>query len=274
MENLSEQAALATTSISVLAQRYAWATSWYAVSHPSLPNYLALISGSTWGITSDCTSCYIDGPNLATQLQGAGISWGAYFESMPGTCFTGPQSSDGSYAQKHEPFIYFGDVRNQPALCNNLQPLTTLMPLLKGSASSVPRFVWVTPDMCDDGHDCSASTAGNWLTGFVGAVTSSSAWADGGVLIVTWDESDDSDTAGVDTNTGAVTSSGGGGNVLTIVVAPGIGAGTQFREPLDHYSLLRTVEDAFGLPLLGEAASPGTRPISGIWPSSSFTASS
>ncbi len=263
MENLSASGALAVPSIAALAHRYAWASSWYATAHPSLPNYLALVSGRTWGVSSDCTGCLQPGPDLGAQLEAAGISWGAYFEGMPSPCFLGDQSADGSYAAKHDPFRYFLDVRDSPAACAHLQPLGALVPLLQGPAAAVPRVVWVTPSMCHSGHDCSPATAGAWLSSFVAQVTASAAWRAGGLLVVTWDEG--SGDAGVDPTTGAVSSQGGGGRVLTLVVAPGIPPGTTVAVAYTHVSLLRTIEDALGLPLLGHAASPGVRPMTAFW---------
>jgi phospholipase C len=263
MENLGADAALGVPSIASLAHRYASATAWYAVSHPSLPNYLAFAAGSTFGVSSDCTDCLQTAPNLAGQLAGAGISWGAYFEGMPGSCFLGPQSPDGSYAAKHDPFRYFSDVRSQPALCARLQPLGNLTAALGAGAGAVPRFVWVTPSMCHSGHDCSPTVAGAWLAGFVGAVTTSPAWSQGGALVVTWDEGE-GDSAGVSPATGAATGSGGG-RVLTLVIAPGIAPGRRVVSTYDHYSLLRTIEDAFGLPYLGDAGAPGSTSMSAFW---------
>jgi hypothetical protein len=267
MENEGEPGALATPAVAALARRYASATSWYAVGHPSLPNYLAMTSGTTWDVTSDCTSCNQPGPDLGSQLSGAGITWGAYLEGSPGPCFLGPQSPDGSYAEKHDPFAYFLDVRAVPAVCAHLQPLGALTPLLAPGKppQDVPRFVWVTPNLCHDGHDCSTATSGPWLASFVATVTASAAWADGGALVVTWDEGADSDTSGIDPTTGAVTAGAGGGHVLTLVIAPGVRAGLQVRTAFDHYSLLRTVEDAFGLPLLRQAGAGSTTPMAAFW---------
>ena len=264
MENTSAPGALAVPAIAHLAARYASATAWYAASHPSLPNYLALVAGSTFAVSSDCTGCYQDGPSLASQLTDAGVTWGAYFEGMPAPCFLGPESPDGEYAQKHDPFAYFRDVRSSASQCAHLQPLTALTGLLAGNApvSAVPRFVWVTPNLCHSGHDCGAAAGGAWLAGFVASVTASPAWRDGGALVVTWDEGTDS--RGLDPATGSSTN-GGGGNVLTLVIAPSVAAGLKVHTPLDHYSLLRSIEDAFGLPLLREAAAPGTRPMSAFW---------
>ncbi|HXX90195.1 MAG TPA: alkaline phosphatase family protein [Acidimicrobiales bacterium] len=262
MENLSAANALAVPSIAALAHQYASASSWYAASHPSLPNYLALVAGSTFGVGSDCTDCYQPPPSLADQLEQAGVPWGAYFEGMPGPCYLGPQSPDGSYAAKHDPFRYFTDVRASPTLCAHLQPLGALTDALGAGDSAVPRFVWVTPSMCHSGHDCAPAVAGAWLSGFVQSVVSRPWWGPGCALVVTWDESE-GDNAGV--VGGLVTSGGGGGRVLTLVVSPGIAGGEVVATTYDHYSLLRTVEDAFGLPLLGQAAAAGTAPMTAFW---------
>ncbi len=271
MENLSDQGALATPSIAALAHRYAFASSYYAVSHPSLPNYLALVSGSTWGISSDCTSCGVSGPNLARQLDAAGISWGAYLEAMPAACFSGPEADGGLYAKKHNPFIYFDDVRTNPRICNHLQPLSSLTTILSQTPSEVPRFVWVTPDMCHDGHDCSAATAGSWLSSFVSTVTASPAWQGGGVMFIVWDEG--SDDSSMDPTTGATRSAGGGGHILALVVAPGLPNGEDVNVTYDHYSLLRTVEDSLSLPLLANASAPGVKPLAAFWSGGSASAS-
>jgi hypothetical protein len=265
MENTSAADALAVPQIAGLAARYARASAWYAEAHPSLPNYLALVAGSTFGVTSDCTDCYQDAPDLATQLTGAGITWGAYFEGMTAPCFLGPESPDGTYAQKHDPFAYFRDVRASSSVCSHLQPFSALTPLLASGApaTSVPRFVWVTPNLCHSGHDCGPSTGGAWLAGFVTSVTASPAWRDGGALVVTWDEG--TDNRGLDATTGRSGDTDGGGNVLTLVIAPGIPSGLTVSTPFDHYSLLRTVEDAFGLPLLRAAAAPGTAAMTAFW---------
>lgn len=252
MENLDYQSALATPGLSVLAKRYALATNYYGVSHPSLPNYLAISSGSTYGVSSDCTACYVDADNLFSQLQAARISYGAYLEGVPGPCYLA-QYGGTDYAAKHNPFRYYDDVRSSRTMCDHLLPYGNLPPLLAGAADKVPRFVWVTPNLCDDGHDCPASTAAAWLTRFVAAVTRSAAWRDNGVLFVTWDESESSDAAVLPHD--RVVSSGGGGQVMTLVIAPGLRPGLRVNVPYNHYSLLATVEDAFGLARLRNAAS-------------------
>jgi phospholipase C len=239
MENLGYGPAMSTAALASLAGRYASAANYWAVSHPSLPNYLALTSGSTWGITSDCTACYVSGPNLGEQLSTAGVSWGAFFEGVPSACYLDPYSARGDYAGKHNPFRYYTDIRDSPTLCAHLRPFSQLSRALAGPAGSVPRFVWVTPNLCHDGHDCPAATAAAWLQRFVTSIVRTAAWSEGGVLFVTWDESE----------------SGGamGGRVLTLVIAPDVRRGLAVGTYYTHYSLLATIEDAFGLPLLGGA---------------------
>lgn len=258
MENLGYAGALATPGLAALAQRFAIATSWYAIAHPSLPNYLALTSGGTWGVTSDCVECFVDVPDVGQQLSGAGVSWAAYMEGAPSPCFLADYGGNG-YAAKHDPFRYYVPVRVSSSLCGHIRPLAELPPLLSRPAS-LPSFVWVTPDLCHDGHDCAPAEAAAWLTGFVDELTTSAAWQDGTALVVTWDEGDGDGTL---TPAGQVAACCGGGHVLTIVAAPGIGRGERVAVPYDHYSLLATVEDAFGLPLLGAARA--ATPLSGFF---------
>jgi phospholipase C len=250
MENLDYSSAIATPGLKSLANRYASATSYYGVSHPSLPNYLALTSGSTWGVTSDCTDCFVNAPNLFSELAGARVSFAAYMEGIAGSCFLASYGGV-DYAAKHDPFRYYDDVRSSKALCDHIEPYPRLTSLLSGPANRVPSFVWVTPNLCDDGHDCPATTAAAWLGRFIASVTKSPAWRDGGALFVTWDESDGDNSAVVPP--GRVVPSGGGGHIMTLVVAPGLAPGRRVGVAYNHYSLLATVEDAFGLPLLGGA---------------------
>ncbi|MGH9304204.1 MAG: alkaline phosphatase family protein, partial [Acidimicrobiales bacterium] len=246
-ENESLQAALADPSVAALAHRYAYDSESYAATHPSLPNYLALTAGGTFGISSDCLGCFIRSSNLGTELTKRGVSWDAFFQGVSSRCYLG--TSYGLYAAKHNPFRYFDDIRSSRRLCSHLRPYSELGPLLAGPVSAVPSFLWVTPDVCDDGHSCSEAVAGRWLAGFVAEVTRSRAWTRGGVLFATWDEGSFSDTSSI-TPAGRVLSSGGGGRILTLVVTPRLRAGTVLRRPLNHFGLLATIEENFSLPLL------------------------
>ena len=133
-----------------LAAGYGLATNYFAASHPSLPNYLALTAGSTFGIASDCTTCFVSATNIADQVEASGRSWKAYMEDMPTPCY--PGASSGNYAMKHDPFMYYDDIRNNPARCAaHVAPFTQFWVDMSGGA--VPNFVWITPNMCNDTHD-------------------------------------------------------------------------------------------------------------------------
>jgi len=239
MENRSYQSVMGYPPIARLAARGGVATNYDAVSHPSLPNYLALSGGSTFGVTSDCVTCYIQAPNLFSQLAGAHISYDAYFEGAPVPCFLATYGGN-DYASKHNPFRYYDNVRSSPSICSHLRPYGDFAPTLARPAAKVPSFLWVTPDLCHDGHDCSTAVAATWLTGFVNRVTSSAAYRDKGLLIITWDE--------------GYGSTGGGGQVATIVLSSLTKPGTRVATHFTHYSLLATVEDNFALTRLGHAA--------------------
>jgi acid phosphatase len=235
--------------INSLANNYGLATNYYGASHPSLPNYLALTAGSTFGITSDCTTCYVNSTNIADQVEASGRSWKAYMEDMPSPCYLG--ASYNNYAMKHNPFVYFDDIRNNPTRCAaHVVPFSTFSGDM--SSGNVPNFVWITPNLCNDMHDCSVSTGDAWLRSVVPTITASSAFRNGGALFITWDEGS--------TNAGCC-GDAYGGHVATLVISPRAIAGYRSTVAEDHYGLLRTIEDAFRLSHLNAAASSANVPL-------------
>src|SRR5207302_9594307 len=127
--------------VNSLAAAYGLATNYFAASHPSLPNYLALTAGSTFGIASDCTTCYVNATNIADQVETSRRSWKAYMEDMPTPCYMG--ASAGNYAMKHNPFMYYTDIRdNAPRCAAHVVPFTQFGVDL--STGQVPNFVWIT----------------------------------------------------------------------------------------------------------------------------------
>jgi phospholipase C len=223
MENRSYSQAISSAYVSSLAAQYAIATDYHGVSHPSLPNYLALTSGTTWGIADDGFHALPAG-GLGSQLTNAGIEWRAYMESMTNGCFQSPYP----YALKHNPFAYYGS-----ACPPEVVPFTQFASDLSGNT---PQFSWITPNLCNDGHDCSSSVADGWLSQTVPAILNSNAWQDGGMLVITWDEGEDT-----------------ANSVLTLVIRPNPLI-HQSAKPYDHYSLLATIEDTLGVARLGQAA--------------------
>jgi acid phosphatase len=232
-----------------LVASYGLATNFYAASHPSLPNYLALTAGSTFGIASDCTTCFISATNIADQLEGSGRSWKAYMEDMPVPCFTG--ASSGNYAMKHNPFLYYNDIRNNTARCAaHVAPFTQFW--VDMSSGAVPNFVWITPNMCNDTHDCPVGTGDAWLRSVVPTITGSAAFRNGGALFITWDEG--SSSAGC-------CSGSWGGHVATLVIAPNATPGYRSAVAENHYGLLRTIEDGFHLSHLAAAGWASNLPL-------------
>jgi phosphatidylinositol-3-phosphatase len=224
-----------------LAQQYGLATNYYGIRHPSLPNYLALTGGDTFGITSNCTDCTVAQPNLVDQLEASGKSWKAYMEAMPRPCFVG---DDGHlYRQKHNPFIYYDNVRTNPARCAKIVPFTQFT--ADAQANALPNFVWITPNMCNAMHDCPLSAGDAWLKTWVPAILNTPAWKDNGALFITFDEG---------TGDAGCCRSAAGGRIATLVISPLlVRPGFRSEVPYTHYSLLHTIEAAWGLPPLGQA---------------------
>jgi phosphatidylinositol-3-phosphatase len=227
-----------------LARRYAVLANYYGVTHPSLPNYLALVSGSTHGITSNCTDCTVDSRSLADTLEAARKSWKTYAEGLPAPGFRGAFA--GRYAKKHNPFLYFRGVLASPRRMRRIVPLSLFAGDL--ARGNLPDFSLIVPDLCHDMHDCSTATGDAWLGRFVRPLLSSPQLRDG-VVFVVFDEGRDEDAAG--------------GHVAALVLGPLVRPGSRSVQLLDHYALLRTIEDGWKLPRLGRSASAPV--IAGIW---------
>jgi phosphatidylinositol-3-phosphatase len=222
-----------------LARRYGLATSMYAVAHPSLPNYLALTGGSTFGIDSDCTDCSVPATSLVDQLERAGVNWKAYMEGLPDSCFLG--ASSGDYAKKHDPFVYYTRVSSDRARCGRIVPLARLD--ADERANDLPTFIWITPDLCHDTHDCSVAIGDRFLSELIPPLLAG--LGPRGLLILTWDEGSSDD---------GCCRLASGGHVPTILAGQAVRPGSVIRTPADLYSVLQTVEDLLGLPRLRGAA--------------------
>ena len=242
MENRSYSQVLGPTGQATRLKSYASkcsvATAYYAIRHPSLPNYLAAVSGSTGGVTSDCSPavCPQSRTTIFRQLTSRGRQWRTFAESMQSRC---DRASYGRYAARHNPAVYWPGIRSS---C-----LTSDVPM--GGASgrfagalqnrALKAFTFITPNLCHDGHDCSTSTADSWLGTWLDRIVASPTYAaDHTAVFVTWDENDGSAT----------------NRVATVVIAPSVTPGTRDTTHHTHYSLLRTAEELLELPLLGNAA--------------------
>lgn len=231
----------AAPTFNAYARRYATLTRYYGVAHPSLPNYLALVSGSTQGVTSDCVTCSFDARSLADTLDAAGRRWKTYAEDLPSPGFLG--SFSGGYAKKHDPFAYFRAVASSPERVRQIVPLTELSPDLR--AGRLPDFALVVPNLCHSMHDCAVSVGDAWLRRTIGPLLALPRT----VVFVVFDEGS--------------SNAGGGGHVPALALGTAVRRHSAFRGTTNHYGLLRTIEEAWSLPQLGNSA--GARAITGIW---------
>lgn len=282
---------------------------YYAIYPSSLPNYLAQISGQGPNpkTANDCAvfrefvptgtaphgqllgkGCVYPAtvPTLAGQLESKGLTWKGYMEDMATPCLH-PElnAADGhksakignQYVTRHNPFMYFAEITDSPNCTHNVVNLNELQNDL-GSAATTPNLAYITPNLCNDGHDnpCVDGTKGgltavdSWLREWVPRITGSPAFKKDGMLVVTFDEGDaesHSDTAATAIPTGKATAQvpgaplqevfgPGGGRVGALILSPLVRPGTTSETVYNHYSLLASIEDAFALPYLGYAATP------------------
>jgi hypothetical protein len=300
-----------------------YATQYFGVTHPSLPNYLALFSGSTQGIFDDCkagadVTCkpaefvpagddatsgqlmteaqekeaasaahLFKGKTLVDQLEAKGHSWTAYMEAMPADnkmLEYAPVGADGKviaklYAQKHNPFLYFAGVANNPERVAKIVPYDGFAQDLAGN--KVADFVWISPHQCHDMHgvspgnakavqmpDCAYPDSGldhgaiklgdAWLHDTVGTITGSAAWKEGSVLLIVWDEDDYGGFAGTaGSPVGRNHTTLGGSRAPLIVVTSDQAPARKFDLPVNHYNLLAAIEAEWNLGCLANSCQAG-----------------
>jgi hypothetical protein len=269
MENHSlssiQNDANATYINGTLLTTYAYATNYSTANHPSLPNYIDLTSGSTQSIGCDCSpgtttacnfincnfaisSCNCGGitaTHIGDQLDGAGIAWRNYAESM-GTACNFANTGTNHYAAKHVPFLYYADVGGNPTTCANR--VVDYSNFAGDLAAGTNRYAFIAPNLCSDMHDSCTSDpiqqGDQWLAANVPPIVAKMTGTD--VLFVVWDEQD---TAGAT-------------QIPLIVVSPIAKAGPTAKA-YTHESLLGTIEEGFGFSKLGGAATAAV--ISDVW---------
>jgi phosphatidylinositol-3-phosphatase len=279
-------------------------TQYYGTAHNSHPNYVAMVSGQAPNVQSQADCQFYtdfepgvigsDGQaigqgcvypanvkSVADQLQAKGLTWKGYMQGMGTACRhpaanshddTQTATATQEYAARHNPFVYFHSIADTPSCAANDVDLNELDGDLADPART-PSYSMIVPDLCEDGHDAPCAdgrpgglvSADQFLQSWVPKITGSQAFADGGLLVVTFDEAETSDASaccgeqmGFNTiNPGALTRGPGGGRIGAVLVSPFITAGSTNDTPYNHYSLLRSVEDLFGLDHLGYAGQAG-----------------
>ncbi|KAI8871658.1 hypothetical protein GQ42DRAFT_91924 [Ramicandelaber brevisporus] len=230
MENTDYAPASAQPYLAKLATQGIKLANYNAVTHPSQPNYVAAIYGSWFGHVWFDFNANIDGDSLVTLLDRKGLSWKGYSEGYPGNCFLGATS--GEFARKHQPLLSMTQVTANATRCANLVDFNQLDADV--AAGALPTFSWITPNMLNCGHDTDVAYADKWLAGFLPKLLDK--FGSDTLFVISFDEN---------------------GNwlarnqVYTVLVGKGAAPGVVDSNAYDHYSLLRTIEDNFGLGNLG-----------------------
>jgi phosphatidylinositol-3-phosphatase len=221
-----------------LMARYGLATSMYAESHPSEPNYIAMTSGGLQGVVGD-GYFNLSAPSIFDQIEAAGHTWHVYAQNYPGKCYTGSVATGGvdgwgyagEYARKHNPAISYTSISRNKTRCANITHLSGFDP-------AAADFEMIVPNLINDMHSSSVAAGDTFLKAFVPKIIGSPAFA-GSVLFITWDEG------------GSYVH--GGGHIATIVVSATMAPASRYTTLCSHYALMRTIEDAWRMPYLGTA---------------------
>ena len=227
-----------------LANENSQAAAYLSSTHPSLPNYIVMMSGSTYGISNDNDPRFniqIGGSeNLPDQMEAAGVPWRAYMESMGEPCTV--DSIDPLYTAHHDPFLYFTSMATDHARCVN-HVVDFDQNFTADLASGAYRYMWISPNTCNDLHNCAGSVGDAWLQRVVTQIMASPGYQNGGALFVLFDEG----------NTRYLNASA---NLATIVASPNLAElGYISQTSFDHRSYLAAVEDILRLPRLATTKS-------------------
>lgn len=223
--------------INTLAATYGLAANFTAVAHPSEPNYVAMFSGSTQGVTDDAPHTFTNVPNLADQIEASGRDWHVAAQNVKLGCFAGGSASGGAdgtgiYVRKHEPAIMFSQIATNAARCAKITDFAHFDP-------NLGNYWFISPNLCNDMHDCPVATGDTFLKSFLPTILDSTAFRKDGLLFLTFDEGS--------------SKKGGGGEVVTIVISPKGKAGYVSNVAYNHYSVLRTIETLWKMPCLANA---------------------
>ncbi len=238
-ENTDYSSAIGSSSmpyLNGLAQQYALATKYYAVTHPSIGNYFMMTVGKI--ITNnDSYSTVVSDDNIIRHLIAAGKTWKSYAEDLPSVGYTG--GDVGNYARKHNVIALLSDVVNDSTQRKNLVPFTQFATDL--AAGNLPAYSFVAPNLCNDAHDCPLATADQWLQTNIDPLVNKAAFQRDGLLVIVFDEAGSGDATD------------GGGHVACVIVSPAKRA-YQGVGVYQHQSLLRLTGEALGLTTLPNAA--------------------
>jgi len=300
MENTNYDDVIGNTAdapyINSLAQTYSFAANYYGVTHPSEPNYVASIAGDFFGLHADDPTKVFSQQNLVDQFESKGLTWATYQQGLPSvgsTVSQNPATGSGLYAKKHNPFLLFSDVTSSSTRLQNIKPIESLATDL--ASGNAPNYAFIVPDQCHDMHGVSPPSSVSYgmpwcgyppnftlnhaliqagdsaVKGLVTEIMSSKAWTADSVIFLTWDENESSGQSAP--NRGYASSTGccgspvgdGGGRVPAIFIT-NTPAHTVSLRPYNHYSLLRTIEDNWGLGCLANTCLPSVQAMTDLIP--------
>jgi len=244
-------------TFNMYARDYTLLTQFYAVTHPSLPNYLAMIGGDTFNIKTNCEDCFVDAPSLPDLIEASGRTWKTYQEDMVNPCQLGSQAS-GNYEQGHNPFVYFDPLRLSQERCeSSVVPFATLEKDIQ--AATLPNFIFITPNTCNSGEHCKLIVTDAWIMQLLNKLIPALERESKNYLIVlTWDEGkDNASCCGLPKEAG--------GRIAVVLISPQVKNHYRDETPYSHYSLLKTISASWNLPYLGHAADKETASILAPW---------
>ena len=243
-ENTSYANALTLPYFGALAKQGALLSNFHGVTHPSQPNYVAMIAGDTLGVTSD-TQVDIDGKSIADLLEAKGKSWKVYADDYPGKCFLDPMKRP--YVRKHLPFVSFTNIQKDPKRCERIVNSATLKADI--AADSLPDYSYYVPNLNNDGHDTGPAVADKWAGDTFGPLLKDSRFMRGMLVVFTFDEDD-----GVTLEN----------HIYSVLAGDSVKPGSVSAKRYDHYSVLRTIEDAWDLGTLEKNDLKATA-ITDVW---------
>lgn len=230
LENGSPDKAFRQPYMNELAKRGAFFSHYHAITHPSQPNYIAMIAGSTMDVATD-RNVTVRGQHLGDLLENAGKTWKVYAEDFPGNCFLGERS--GPYARKHVPFISFRNIQSRPDRCRNIVAATEFADDVANG--QLPTYSYYVPNLNNDGHDTGLFYADTWLRLTFGPILDNDELMKDTLVIITFDEDDRLHL----------------NRIYTVFIGAAVQPGTFSSRHYDHYSMLKTIEDIFQLGNLG-----------------------
>mmetsp|Transcript_24796 Transcript_24796/g.35563 ORF Transcript_24796/g.35563 Transcript_24796/m.35563 type:complete len:385 (-) Transcript_24796:200-1354(-) len=221
-------------------------SNFFGITHPSYPNYLAMVGGDTFGVTSN-TQVNLVNSSIADLLEKNNLTWKGYAGDYPGNCYLSSSNSNGTYTRKHVPFLSFQSIQTNATRCRNVVPASQFQ--ADWNSRTLPNYSFYTPNMNDDGHDTSIAYSAQWLKNILEPLLSDEEGMNGTLIEVTYDEAF------------PVT---GDNHIYTVLFGPMVQAGRNITTKYDHYDMLKTVEYNFNLGTLGRKDMTG-KVISELW---------